>query len=109
MDLSRNQLTLLKKAKRKEIVCEKKKWGKIVAHLIKERLIDFRIQREGDKVYYLIRTNETGKAVLHEKTTALRRANIAIVISVVALLLSILTAFTPFPEWSKGFIEALLQ
>lgn len=109
MDLSREQIVLLKKAKRKTMICESKQYGEIIDYLIKYRLIDFTIQREGDKVYYHVNTNQAGKAVLHEKSTALRRANLALIISAVAILLSLLTAFTPFSEWSKLFIEKLFQ
>lgn len=109
MDLSREQFVLLKKAKRKTMICESKQYGDIIDYLIKYRLIDFTIQREGDKVYYHVNTNQAGKAVLHEKSTALHRANLALIISAIALILSVLTAFTPFPEWSKGFIDTLFQ
>ena len=60
--------------------------------------------------YFLqARITEKGKAFLYERMHSNRRANIALMFSVIALVLSLLTALTPFPDWSKAWISTLFQ
>ena len=54
------------------------------------------------------RITEKGKAFLYEKRHSNRRANIALAISIIALVVSLLTAFTPFPDWCKTWISSIL-
>lgn len=109
MELNSAQLRLLQRASRKTIRCERKKQIKIVEYLITNKLIDFSIKKTDKGCAYLVTTNEHGKAVLYEKSTVERRANVAIVLSVIAIVISFLTAFTPFSDWSKEWIESLIQ
>lgn len=49
-----------------------------------------------------------GRAYKHELHTE-RRAKVAIILSILALILSVLTAFTPFADWSKEWIANIIE
>lgn len=57
----------------------------------------------------LCKITEQGKAVLYEHTHTIRRANIALFLSIIAIVISFLVAFTPFADWSKGLLSSLLK
>lgn len=109
MELDRMHTKVLKQSSRRETVYDYKKYDEIIDYLISNKLIDFEITKTDKGTCYRVKTNQKGKAVLYERTTANRRANIAIVISVIAIVISFLTAFTPFSDWSRAFIETLFQ
>ena len=100
-------LRVLKKASRKVAVYSRDKYGEIIDYLLKDKVIDFTIKRTDKGVFYHVKTNEKGKALLYERGVANRRANIAIVLSIIAIIISVLTAFTPFADWSKAFMQSL--
>lgn len=64
---------------------------------------------KSDDFFYQARITEKGKAFLYETKHNLRRTNIALALSIIAILISLLTAFTPFSDWSKDFISSILQ
>ena len=109
MDLSGKQLKLLKKACRKVVRCDKKSKGEIVDFLSKKNVIDFTIENTENGVFYWVKANQDGKAIVYEKFSVKRRANIALVVSIIAIVISALTAFTPFPEWSKALMQSLFS
>lgn len=53
--------------------------------------------------------SEKGKAFLYETKHNRRRTNIALCLSIIAILISLLTAFTPFSDWSRNFISSMFQ
>lgn len=60
--------------------------------------------------YFLqARITEKGKAFLYETKHSRRRTNIALILSIVAIVISLLTAFTPFADLSKSFISSLFR
>lgn len=59
--------------------------------------------------FFQARISEKGKAFLYETKSLRRKTTISLVLSVIAIVISLLTAFTPFAEWSKAFISSLFQ
>ena len=109
MYLDRHHIRLLKKISRTDVVRTDKYDIKDIEYLRSEGLVSVSsVDKPGDFFYQPFIT-EKGKAVLWERTKTERRANIAIVLSILALILSFLTAFTPFSDWSRSLIERLIQ
>lgn len=109
MNFNNKHLSILRKASRKTIVLDKTRYGDAVNHLINNHVIDITVSERDGEFYYHVTTTEKGKAVLYERSDAIRRANIAIFLSVIALVISFLVAFTPFADWSRAWIESVIQ
>lgn len=62
-----------------------------------------------DDYFFQARISEKGKAFLYETKVLRRKTTISLVLSIIAIVISLLTAFTPFAEWSKEFISSLFQ
>lgn len=109
MDISPAQLRLLKRIGKKPIVRTDKHGIEDIEYLRDNGLVTVtQCDKPGD-FFCQPRITEKGKAFLYQTCHSNRRANIALFLSIVAILLSLLTAFTPFPDWSKECISSLLQ
>lgn len=109
MYLSPQHIKLLKEI-RKSNVIRTDKWDiEDIEYLRSEGLVIACAVDKQDDFYYQPRITEKGKAVLFERVDVKRRANIAIFLSVVALIISFLVAFTPFADWSSAFIQELFS
>lgn len=62
-----------------------------------------------DDYFFQARISEKGKAFLYERKSLRRKTTISLVLSIIAIVISLLTAFTPFSDWSKAFISSLFQ
>lgn len=107
--ISRKQLKLLKSISKHAVVRTDKRIIEDIEYLRSHGLVVVTQYDKPDDFFYQPRITEEGKAFLYEKRHANRRANIALAISVIALVLSLLTAFTPFADWCKVWISSLLQ
>ena len=107
MDLLKNHLTLLCKASHAPVRLRQDKYQDTVNYLLKNKLINFTIEKGNRYTYYIVETTELGKAVLYEKTRSSRRAAVALALSIISIVLSFLVAFTPFADWSKQLISLL--
>ncbi len=107
MYLSKKHIRLLKKVNKRPIVRTDKYHLKDAEYLRSNDLVTARMIDRDDDFYYEMIITEKGTAVLHERLHASRRANVALALSIIAIVLSILTAFTPFPEWSQQIIRNL--
>lgn len=108
MYLSPQHIKLLKKIS-KTAVIRTDKWNiEDMEYLRSEGLVTACSVDKKDDFYYQPRITEKGKAVLYERGDIKRRANIAIILSVIALVISFLVAFTPFADWSRAWIESVI-
>lgn len=109
MYISKSQLKLLRRIAKRSVVRTDALTIEDIEYLRSHDLvISAQCDKPGD-YFYQPRITERGKAFLCEKRNANRRSNIALAISVIALLLSLLTAFTPFPDWCRDWISSLLS
>ena len=107
MNLLKSHLNILKKASHRNLWLKQSKYQDAVNYLLKDKLIDFRIEKVHGDTFYVVRTTEHGKAVLYEKTRSSRRATVALALSIISIVLSFLVAFTPFADWSRQLISRL--
>lgn len=109
MELSPKHIKLLQKTKKKTVIRTDKYDIKDLEYLRSLDLITAISCDKKDDYFYQAFITEKGKAVLSERLHSNRRANIALVLSILALLVSFLVAFTPFAEWSQDWISTLIQ
>ena len=110
MDISLKQLKLLKRIKRKKPVIRTDKNNiEDIEYLRSGGLVQVTEYDDPEDYYYQPRITEKGKAFLYTTVHTNCKANAALILSVIAIVLSVLTAFTPFPEMAKTFIESLLS
>lgn len=106
MHISKNQLSLLQRIAKNYLVRTDPAAIDDIEYLRANGLVLVtKCEKSGD-YYYHPTITEKGKAFLYERKYANRRANIALVISVIALAISLLTAFTPFADWCKAWINS---
>jgi hypothetical protein len=105
MELNPKQLRLLKKISKKDVVRTDKYQTEDIEHLRSNGLVTVIICDKPDDFYYQPRITEKGKAVLYERTQLKARSTTALILSIVAVVISFLTAFTPFSDWSRALIE----
>ena len=109
MHLSGRHMKMLKKISKEDII-RTDKWDiEDIEYLRSEGLVTVCSVDRKDDFFYQPRLTEKGKAVLDERLHSTRRANIALLLSICAIILSFLTAFTPFADWSRSLIEKLIQ
>lgn len=107
MHISKKQLRLLGRIAKHAVVRTDALDIEDIEYLRDNELVTaVQYDKSGD-YFYQPRITEKGKAFLYEKRHANRRANIALVISVFALVISLLTAFTPFADWCKAWISSI--
>ena len=109
MELHNDHLRLLRRASRKTVVCDGNKYSEMLNNLAAAHLIYFIIRNDGEKVLYYVNTTDKGKAALYEKTSSDRKNNIALVLSTIAIILTVLDSFTPFGDWAREFIQTLFS
>lgn len=107
MYLSKQHINLLKQTRKTAVIRTDKFGVDDLEYLRSEGLIIACSVDKKDDFFYQAKITEKGKAVLYERIDVKRRANIAIVLSVVALIVSLLVAFTPFADWSRSWIESV--
>ena len=98
MNFSHKHLRMLRKASRKPIDYRQDKHESAINYLITKKVINFTIRHTKKGVVYRIATNENGKAMLYEKYIVSIRSKIAIILSIIAIVISLLTAFTPLSD-----------
>lgn len=108
MDINPRQLRLLKAIKKSKVVRTEKHYLEDVEYLRENGLVVAATYDKNNDFFYMPSITEKGDAFLYVATHQSRRSNITLVLSLVAILLSILTAFTPFPDWAKAFLVSLM-
>ena len=109
MHLSSSHVKLLKKIKRKNVIRTNKRDIEDIEYLRSNELVVICSVDKKDDFYCQPIITEKGKAVLEEKLDIKRRANIAMILSLLALIISFLVAFTPFSDWFKELILLLFS
>ena len=107
MELSGKHLRLLKKISKNGVTRTNKHNTEDIDYLRSRGLVSVAICDKPNDFYYHARITEKGKAILYMTKNIAVKANVAIVLSVLALIISFLVAFTPFADWSRAFIEGL--
>ncbi|MBQ3182389.1 MAG: hypothetical protein IJB57_01855 [Clostridia bacterium] len=107
MDLSYEHICLLKNISKSNVTRSDPTKNKDIDYLISLELVEAITVDKEEEFYLFPILTEKGKAVLYEKTRATRRANVALVLSIISIVLSFLVAFTPFADWSKQLISML--
>ena len=104
MELNRNHLAMLKKSCRKTARFNRDTHGPAVDYLSSQKLITFTISNVRGKIIYHVSATEQGKAALYEKVSVIHRANLALLLSLIAILISFLAEFTPVFDYLKELI-----
>lgn len=107
MDLSYEHICLLKEISKDKVTRSDPTKIKDIDYLISLGLVEAYTCDKEEEFYLFPVLTEKGKAVLYEKTRATRRANIALTLSIISIVLSFLVAFTPFADWSKQLLSML--
>lgn len=108
MYLSQHHIKLLKQISKEKVIRTDKWKTEDIEYLRGKDLVTVCSVDKEDDFFYQPKITEKGKAVLYERVDVKRRANIAIAISVIALVISFLSAFTPFADWLNGLIKSLM-
>ena len=107
MELDKTHFEILRKARKKSYICPfDDNWDR-ARYLENLGLVSLRCFGENGVELTEITITEKGKGELYCHTDTRKRANIALVLSIIAIVLSLLTTFTPFPDWTKEFIRSL--
>lgn len=116
MNLSKKHLRLLKAIENKTIVRTNKRKIKDLEYLRSLELITAISVDKEDDFYYQPEITEKGKAVLYERLYANKRANIALALSILSLIISSLsllisffTDFLPTVGWIWEGISSIIQ
>lgn len=107
MELSSKHIRLLKKISKTYVTRTNKYNTEDIEYLRSLGLVSVTICDKPNDFYYHPRITEKGKAILYMTKNVAVKANFAIVLSILALAISFLVAFTPFADWSRAFIEGL--
>lgn len=108
MYLDRKHIVLLKKIAKNKIIRTDRHKVADIEYLRAEGLVIVTCMDQKDDFYYHPQITEKGKGVIYEWTRTTGRADIAIFMSAVALIISFLVAFTPFADWSKELVAYLM-
>lgn len=109
IDLSSKQFRLLKKIARNQIIRTEKYTNDDIEHLKNIGLVKIiSCDKEGD-YYYEPQITESGKSYIYFRKKSLKYEKNTRLISVTALVISLITAFTPFGDWCKTFIINLFK
>lgn len=109
MFISKKQLNLLHKISKEYVVRTDPSGVEDIEYLRDNGLVSVtRYEKTGD-CFFRPQITEKGKAFLYERKNANRRANIALVLSMISLAISLLSTFTDVPQWIREFISSLLQ
>lgn len=109
IDLDKNHIRLLQKTKKQQVIRTDKRNLKDIEYLLENELITAVSYDTDQEFFCQPKITEKGKAVLYEWKSSRKRTDIALVLSICAIVLSILTAFTPFSDWSRAWIENLIR
>ena len=105
--ISRKQLKLLNRISKGSVIRTDVLSTEDIEYLRTNELVSVtKYEKPGD-YYYHPKITEKGKAFLYEKRSANQRANIALALSIAAIVISLLTAFTPFSDWCKAWISSI--
>lgn len=107
--LSKTHIRLLKQIKKNKIVRTDKRKLEDVEYLRENGLVVAVTYDKPGDYYYQPRLTEKGKAILYEWKRTKRKSDITLLISICAFLLSVLTAFTPFEDWSQEIIGKIFK
>lgn len=107
MYISKKQLSLLSQIAKKSVVRTDPLDVEDIEYLLDNGLVSVTKYEKPEDYFYQPRITEKGKAFLYEKIAANRKANLSLALSVFAILLSLLTALTPFADWCKIWISAI--
>ena len=109
IDLSSEQFKLLKKIAKNQIIRTEKYKNADIEHLKSIGLVKvISCDKEGD-YYYEPQITESGKSYISFRKKSQKYEKHTRVISVIALVISLINTFTPFGDWCKTFIINLFK
>lgn len=109
IDLSDKQLRLLRKIAKNQIIRTEKYTNEDIEHLKNIGLVKvISCDKEGD-YYYEPQITESGKSYIALRKKSQKYEKNTRIISVIAIIISLINTFTPFGDWCKTFIINLFK